>query len=443
MQKGGLSGIMEKTGVLEVRKMAEVRQKKASALRGAILIVVLVAAVVLGALAVWKGYKASKWTRPESTASGEPAKSRAEQTPALPAEPASQPEISVAMEAEVEPVETVTLMALGDNLIHNTVYWSAETADGGYDFTPFYQDIQPVVEQYDIACINQETIFVKDHAMLSNYPAFGSPTEVGDALAETGFDVVTCATNHCYDKLDTGIRDTCSYWRDSHPEITVLGIHDSEEDARTLRVVEKSGIRIAMLNYTYGLNYSAPEQKWMVDQFSSFDRIAADLKQAEQDAEFTIVFAHWGEEGQTQPNRMQTTWAQFLADNGADLIIGGHPHLVQPLDMVTAEDGRRVPVFYSLGNFLSHQDQTRNMLGGMADVTLEKNADGVRITHCELKPTVNVILYAQEGDWYSYRPMLLEDYTDELAEQHRFSECTVDAMWGLFDSITGGKTVLK
>ena len=130
----------------------------------------------------------------------------------------------------------------------------------------------------------------------------------------------------------------------------------------------------------------------------------------------------------------------FMAPFSSDQTQGG---VLVVIHDVTAEDGRRVPVFYSLGNFLSHQDQTRNMLGGMADVTLEKNADDVRITHCELKPTVNVILYAQEGDWYSYRPMLLEDYTDELAGQHRFSECTVDAMWGLFDSITGGKTVLE
>ena len=105
---------------------------------------------------------------------------------------------------------------------------------------------------------------------------------------------------------------------------------------------------------------------------------------------------------------------------------------------MTADDGRIVPVFYSLGNFLSHQDQVRNMLGGMADVTIEKDTDGVRITHCELKPTVNVIL--RQGKWYFYRPMLLEDYTDDLAAQHRFEKCTVDAMWSLFDSITGGRT---
>ena len=418
--------------------MSRQTRTRPSAALGLFLIVLLLLAVTLGALAVRRGYLASRWTRPDAEAqTSAAAPDSGAQAAPEPAEVPSAGQTEAAAPAAAPDV--VTLMALGDNLIHNTVYWSAETEDG-YDFTPFYADIKPTVQSYDLACINQETIFVKDRSMLSNYPAFGSPTEVGDALTDTGFDVVTCATNHCYDKLETGILDTCSYWREADPHMTVLGIHDSEADAGTLRVVECNNIRIAMLNYTYGLNYSAPQKKWMIDQFSTYDSVAADLDAAEAAADFTIVFAHWGEEGQTEPNRMQTTWAQFLADHGADLIIGGHPHLVQPLEAVTAEDGRTVPVFYSLGNFLSHQDQVRNMLGGMADVTIEKDADGVHITHCELKPTVNVIL--RQGEWYFYRPMPLDDYTDELAAQHRFEGCTVEAMRSLFDSITGGRTTL-
>ncbi len=143
-------------------------------------------------------------------------------------------------EPEPEPeASRVTLMALGDNLIHNTVYWSAELPAGGYDFAPFYEAIAPVVSQYDIACINQETILVGDPALYANYPNFGSPTQVADALAKTGFSVVTGATNHCFDKGETGILDTCRYWREHYPDITTLGIHDSEEDAKTLRVIEK------------------------------------------------------------------------------------------------------------------------------------------------------------------------------------------------------------
>ena len=148
--------------------MSDRPQKKPSAALGAILIVLLLAAIVLGGLAVWRGYENAKWPRPTTAAAPAAVEQTTGQDNA--AEP-SVPQIPAQEEppAPAEP-DTVTLMALGDNLIHNTVYWSAETEDGGYDFTPFYADIQPTVQSYDIACINQETILVKDHAMLSNYP---------------------------------------------------------------------------------------------------------------------------------------------------------------------------------------------------------------------------------------------------------------------------------
>ena len=124
-----------------------------------------------------------------------------------------------------------------------------------------------------------------------------------------------------------------------------------------------------------------------------------------------------------------------MADAGADLIIGGHTHTLQPVGTVTAEDGREVPVYYSLGNFLSHQTEKQNLLGGMASVTIVKDADGARVEQYELLPTVNLIIRDPDSDWYQYRPMLLADYTPELAAQNRFTECTVDAMQALYEQI--------
>ena len=206
--------------------------------------------------------RAGRAKEPETAQQAAPEAPAAQQSvPAAPeiTQADSAPEQTQALPAEQEPEPArVRLMALGDNLIHNTVYWSAELPGGGYDFTPFYAAIAPVVQSYDLACINQETILVSDPALYANYPSFGSPVQVADALAQTGFSVITGATNHCFDKGETGILDTCRYWREHYPEITTLGIHDSQEDAQTLRVVEKNGIRIAMLNYTYGLNGGAP-----------------------------------------------------------------------------------------------------------------------------------------------------------------------------------------
>ena len=331
---------------------------------------------------------------------------------------------------------TVTLMALGDNLIHNTIYWSAEQPDGSYDFTPVYEEIAKVAAEYDLACINQETIYVNDPALYANYPAFGTPTQVGDALAGAGFDVVTHATNHCYDKLDTGIVDTLGFWRENYPDMAVLGIHDSQEAADTIRVVEKNGLRLALLNYTYGLNYSAPANKYMVDTLIR-DAVRADLEQAEAQADFTAVFVHWGEEGQTRPTQSQRDWAQFMADNGADLIIGSHPHVLQPLETVTSSSGREVPVFYSLGNFVSHQLTAIEMLGGMASVELTKTGEGVAVTACELVPTINVIIYRGYSGGFDYRPMLLRNYTEELARQHWIEGTGAEQMWNLWGEITG------
>ncbi|MGM9557332.1 MAG: CapA family protein [Oscillospiraceae bacterium] len=425
--------------------MARGRRSSRGAGLGAVLIVLLLAAVIAGGFAVWRAAKrqsdaaAARQQAAQQQPSTEPAPAP-EPEPAAPQPDESlsravDPDVSALVEPGPED-NTVTLMALGDNLIHNTIYWSAEQPDGSYDFTPVYEEIAKVAAEYDLACINQETIYVNDPALYANYPAFGTPTQVGDALAGAGFDVVTHATNHCYDKLDTGIVDTLGFWRENYPDMAVLGIHDSQEAADTIRVVEKDGLRLALLNYTYGLNYSAPANKYMVDTLIR-DEVRADLEQAEAQADFTAVFVHWGEEGQTRPTQSQRDWAQFMADNGADLIIGSHPHVLQPLETVTSSSGREVPVFYSLGNFVSHQLTAIEMLGGMASVELTKTGEGVAVTACELVPTINVIIYRGYSGGFDYRPMLLRNYTEELARQHWIEGTGAEQMWNLWGEITG------
>lgn len=431
--------------MMEIKKggvsMTKQSRESRGAALGALLIVFLLAAVIGGGFLVYRGAQGASKKRDVQAAQAAPsaAPASSEQTPAAPEQTPKAPVRT--LDAQVEEVapaapETVTLMAVGDDLIHNTIYWSAEQEDGSYDFTPVYETFSQIAAEYDLACINQETIFVNDPALYANYPAFGTPVQVGDALVQAGFDVVTCATNHCYDKRETGILDTIGFWRENYPEVTLLGIHDSQEDADTLRVVEKNGIRIAMLNYTYGLNYGAPEKQYMVDVLLA-DHVAADLEQAEREADFTIVFAHWGEEGQFTQNQFQRDWAQRMADGGADLIIGAHPHVVQPLGAVSASDGREVPVFYSLGNFVSHQLDASQMLGGMASVELTRTENGVEITRCELLPTINVIMHRGYTGGFDYQPMLLRDYTAELAETHWIGGTGVDDMWALWKKITG------
>ena len=259
--------------------------KKPSFALGLILILLLLAAVILGGSWVVRQAFLPRQSdaRPAAAAvSGQP--DAAAQLPVQTAEETvsgAQPEAVPEPAAEPEPEPArVTLMAVGDDLIHNCVYWSAETPEGGYDFTPFFDDIRPIVQQYDLACINQETILVQDRSLIASYPIFGSPIEVADALADAGFNVVTFAGNHCFDKKETGVTDTLRYFRETYPDITTLGIHDSEADAAVIPIVEKNGIRIAMLNFTYGLNNSMPEKRWMVDMLSSTDTVCGRIAQA-------------------------------------------------------------------------------------------------------------------------------------------------------------------
>ena len=425
-------------------RFSKKKQGSSGAVLGGVLIVLLLAALFFGFRWVWTASRnvgtenaqaSPKDAVRDAALPEQETESAASET--IPEEPT--PEETQELETEPEPEPSrVRLMAVGDNLIHNTVYWSAELPEGGYDFSPFYAAIAPVAQEYDIACINQETILVTDPALYDNYPSFGSPVHVADALVKAGFRVVTGATNHCFDKGETGILDTCRYWREVYPGVTLLGIHDSEEDAQKLRVVEKNGIRIAMLNYTYGLNGGLPAKSWMVDRFVSFDAVRDDLARANEAADFVIVFAHWGEEGTFSPNEYEKTWAQVLADGGADLIIGGHPHVVQPARVIMAEGGREVPVFYSLGNFLSHQTSPENMLGGMASVTICKDEAGAYVEDYELLPTVNLITKNPDTGWYNYLPMLLSDYTPELAATHHIAGCSVEQMQTLFDKIVSG-----
>ena len=342
------------------------------------------------------------------------------------------PEQAPPAEPEVPPV-SISLVALGDNLIHNTVMWSGQQEDGSYDFSALYEDIRPVVEAADIACINQETIYISDPNQFTNYPSFGGPVQIGEALAAAGFDVVEHATNHCYDKFMQGIQDTVDFWR-QHPEVEWLGIHDSQEDADRIRVIERSGIRIALLNYTYGTNAGQPRQPYVVDYLWDRDKIAGDIARAKELSDLVLVFPHWGTEGMFTPDAQQREWGQFFADQGVGAVIGGHPHTLQPVELLTGKDGNEMPCFWSLGNFISHMAKPENMLGGLARLTITKDSSGTYVSDYSLAPTMTWVFHGTGRD-YRFRGLRLTDYTDELAESHLIPGTQPQTMWDLYHRI--------
>lgn len=359
----------------------------------------------------------------ESLHAGQPA------APAASKEPAQGEQFTVAREPS-----SVTLMAVGDDLMHITCVNAGKQADGSYDFNYMFDYFRDCVQSVDLACINQETPFVNDPAQYSNYPCFGGPTAIGDALVETGFDVVTHATNHIWDKGEVSFYDTLNFWK-KYPNVTVLGIHETQEDAKKIRTVNKNGIVISFLNYTYGLNGFVATEDWMVDLLDDKDRIADDIARAKACSDILIVFAHWGTEYMFEPVQDQLDWAQFFADKGVDVVIGGHPHVLEPLDVVTGKNGNKMICYYSLGNFISHQSNNYQMLGGMASLTITKDDDGTRVTEYALEPTMTWIKQGQQGKLFY--GMRLRDYTDDMAAIHTVPSCGVQTMWDLYYDIVG------
>lgn len=340
---------------------------------------------------------------------------------------------------EPEPVpeiHSVTINAVGDNLIHTTIINAGKQSDGTYNYDMLYENIKDELTA-DINIINQETVLVSDASKYSGYPTFGSPYAIGDAVINAGFNVVTHATNHSYDKGSSGVLDSVSFWK-SQENVLMTGIYESQEDYDTISIKEVNGIKIAFLNYTYGLNgLSVPEDKqYYVNTLYSEDKIVSDLQKANELADFVIVLPHWGTEYTYTPTEYQISWARVFVENGADLIIGAHPHVVEPMDIILGEDGKQVPCYYSLGNFTSCQDEVPRMLGAMAKITIEMtDGEEAHIVSNTMEPLVTHI--SSDCKYFTTYP--LKNYTNELASQHRLTvkgkTVTVEGLQELYDSI--------
>lgn len=334
---------------------------------------------------------------------------------------------------EIAPPQKVSLRirAVGDNLIHSPIYNSCKTPDG-FNFDGLYENIKPYLSVADIAAINQETIFVEDVAALSGYPAFGTPPEVGESVVRAGFNLITHATNHTYDKGYNALMHTMKFW--SQKDVMVLGINGSAEKQQKIDIWEKDGLKIALLNFTYGLNgYRLPaDKKYLVNIIDRSEENAQLIKKAEQSADMTVVFLHFGTEYTHVPTSSQKQDVEFFTENGADVIIGTHPHVVQPVAEHICENGNKSLVFYSLGNFVSNQGGKEKILGAMADVTISKENGRTYVEKYDMLPLVT---HAQDKKYSAY---MLCDYTDEMAKKHtRCPNLTVEALQTLFNKVKG------
>ncbi|WP_456271232.1 CapA family protein [Bacillus sp. AK031] len=291
--------------------------------------------------------------------------------------------------------------AIGDVLLHNTVYRDAEEGDS-YNFLPMFQDVETFLQKPDFMIANQESLPGGAHLGVSSYPAFNSPYEIVDALQELGVDALTTANNHSLDKGTTGVLSAISHYEEIG--IPYTGAFKSQEDRENIRTFNVNGISFALLAYTYGTNgIPVPQGKDYLVNLIDINVMKEDIKQARDlGVDMVVLAAHWGNEYERFPNETQKTLARQLTDAGADLIIGHHPHVLQPIEKMTTADGREAVVIYSLGNFLSGQEGDLKNIGGIANVTVQKIIDenGKRITFPEIgfQPT-----YVTQSNYRNYR----------------------------------------
>lgn len=322
----------------------------------------------------------------------------------------------LALEKEQEE-NTIELLAVGDNIAHQTIREVGMTEDGPWNYDSVYQYVKEDVEAADLALVTQETIFVEDREDVSGYPSFGTPPEFGDALVNTGFDVIASATNHALDKGTDSIEYTLNWWEENHPDIPVLGLYDSQEAAEEIPIISCKDLKLAMLDYTYSLNgLELPSgQEYMVDVFDE-EKAREDIRQAKELADVVIVVMHVGNEYEQDVDQETQEWTDIFLEEGVDIVIGSHPHVVRTMETLTGEDGHKMLVYYSLGNFTSTQTDLPSLMGAMAKITVRKNIETGEIEIPEHEFIPLLMYYNKEIPQAAIYK--LEDYPQELIQQH-------------------------
>ncbi len=327
---------------------------------------------------------------------------------------------------------SISLIMAGDNLINDKLYNAAKKDDGSYDFKSMYSYIKDIVKNYDLAYYNQETILGGSEIGVSSYPAFNSPYEVGDATIDTGFNLVSLATNHTLDRGEKAIINSLNYWNNKSNVLT-SGSYLSNNDRNKVNIKEVNNITYTMLNYTYGTNgIKVPEGKeYLVNiwpctgnnpdndtKYQEYKEVVKeDILRVRDKVDLLIVAMHFGVEYTHVPTNYQIDMAEFLSSLGVDIIIGTHPHVIMPITYIND-----TLVIYSLGNFLSAQDTNNDYnttVGLLSSIKITKNIDKDNNSSIKLSDLNNELIYTTNKDGYKIIPFSNPDIKDYLNDYER------------------------
>lgn len=280
---------------------------------------------------------------------------------------------------------SIKMTVTGDVLCHNTNFWDAYyPATDSYDFSYSFEGIKKYFENADICVGTLESNFAGKAAGYSNYPLFNAPEDMAQDLKELGYDVMATANNHCLDKGFSGMVNTIAEL--DKVGIEHLGTYATEEDSKEYLIKDVSGFKIGFLDYTYGTNgISLPEGKEFAINMIDKDKMKSDMEKIKaKDIDVLCVFMHWGQEYRLTPTDEQKELADFLFENGADLILGSHTHCLEPMEKrtVTLPDGTKKDgfVIYSLGNFMSGQNADHSRQSVILDIGLTKSGKDGKIS---------------------------------------------------------------
>ena len=339
-------------------------------------------------------------------------------------------QIKEVIEEPKEQTYKLSLIMVGDALIHDDIYIDAKT-NNGYDFKPMLSLIKDKVSNYDLAYYNQETILGGTEIGLSSYPAFNSPYEVGDAFIDASFNLVSLATNHTIDRGETAVINSKNYWN-KHQNVLATGSYTSQEERNIERILTKNNISYTMLNYTYGTNgIKLPTGKdylvniWPVTgnnpntdtAYQNYkETVRKDIESIRDKVDLLMVAMHWGVEYQLTPNSYQKDMAQYLANLGVDIIIGTHPHVIQPIEWID-----NTLVIYSLGNFISAHEVINldNRVGLMSSIDITKTISTDNNISIKLDNLNNELLYTYYNNYKNFKVIPFSKLTEEYLKDYQ------------------------
>ena len=290
------------------------------------------------------------------------------------------------------PSNELSMVMVGDCLIHRFVYTDAANGDGTYSFAKMFTEVSDLIKDHDLAYYNQESNIGGKELGLSAYPRFNSPEEIGDDMVNLGFNLVSLANNHTMDKGEKGVLNSVAFWK-TKPGVYWTGEASSfEERENNIKVVEKNGIRYVFLSYTTVTNgLLPPTGKEYLTNIYSKEKVQNDINKVKDKVDFIIVAMHWGEEYTTNPTAGQKQIAKDLASMGVNLVIGNHAHSLQPVEMI--DD---TLVFYALGNFIAGQDTPDKQTGSLVTLNVKKDKNTNKITFNNIKANI-IYTYFQSG----------------------------------------------